>query len=313
MATSQKFSVNQKGLAPIILILLAAIGLILYLLISNTFSFKEGLFSLLYPKPVSKAGGGVIPIIFKSSDGEILPVNAANIPITQSADVKIELTSTLGSPQPSPAVSSPINSSPSSESWTQFYRIAESSEELDKAQYEPYTEEPTIINYTFDDVLGSKYIWVEFKDSNSKTDRKAAQIELISAPTPTPKPSSTKTSSSTPTPTPKPTSTPSPKPTPKPSLKPTPAPIPTLKPVPIPTPAKLSPKPVSLLTPVSPSKTALLVSPSPATTLDNQNLQTKDKNCGIFCGFGRLVEGINKVLERGMEQILRRIGILSDE
>lgn len=46
---------NQKGLAPIILILLAAIGLILWLLISNTFSFKDKLFNTLFPKPPSHA------------------------------------------------------------------------------------------------------------------------------------------------------------------------------------------------------------------------------------------------------------------
>src|SRR3989344_1916497 len=46
---------NQKGIAPLILILLAALGIIVYLLLTNTASFKDRLFSLLYPKPPSHA------------------------------------------------------------------------------------------------------------------------------------------------------------------------------------------------------------------------------------------------------------------
>ena len=46
---------SQKGLAPIILILLAALGIIFYLLLTNTASFKDKLFSRLYPKPSSYA------------------------------------------------------------------------------------------------------------------------------------------------------------------------------------------------------------------------------------------------------------------
>src|SRR3989338_2426812 len=46
---------SQKGLAPIILILLAALGIIIYLLLTNTASFKDKLFGKLYPKPSSYA------------------------------------------------------------------------------------------------------------------------------------------------------------------------------------------------------------------------------------------------------------------
>lgn len=46
---------NQKGLAPLLLILLAAIGIIIYLLISSSAPFKDKLFSRLYPKPPSHA------------------------------------------------------------------------------------------------------------------------------------------------------------------------------------------------------------------------------------------------------------------
>lgn len=48
---------KQKGLAPILLPILAAAGIIIYLLISSTFPFKDRLFSLLYPKPTSEAQG----------------------------------------------------------------------------------------------------------------------------------------------------------------------------------------------------------------------------------------------------------------
>lgn len=46
---------NQKGFAPALLFILAAFGLTVYLLISSTFPFKDKLFSLLYPKPLSRA------------------------------------------------------------------------------------------------------------------------------------------------------------------------------------------------------------------------------------------------------------------
>ena len=46
---------NQKGFTPLLLILLAALGILLYVLISSTFPFKDKLFNLLYPKPSSNA------------------------------------------------------------------------------------------------------------------------------------------------------------------------------------------------------------------------------------------------------------------
>ncbi len=47
--------ISKKGFAPILLILLAALGIIIYLLISSSAPFKDKLFSLLYPKPSSYA------------------------------------------------------------------------------------------------------------------------------------------------------------------------------------------------------------------------------------------------------------------
>lgn len=58
---------NQKGVVPQVLLILAAAGLISYLLISATFPFKDKLFSLLYPKPPSKATEAVIPPVIATS------------------------------------------------------------------------------------------------------------------------------------------------------------------------------------------------------------------------------------------------------
>jgi len=49
-----KIQFNQRGVVPM-LILFAALGLLAFLLISNTFDFKDNLFSRLFPKPSSQA------------------------------------------------------------------------------------------------------------------------------------------------------------------------------------------------------------------------------------------------------------------
>src|SRR3989344_6866225 len=49
-----KYFKDQGGALPI-LILLAAVGIIGFLLISNTFNFRDNLFSQLFPKPSSQA------------------------------------------------------------------------------------------------------------------------------------------------------------------------------------------------------------------------------------------------------------------
>ncbi|MDP2672116.1 MAG: Ig-like domain-containing protein [Candidatus Daviesbacteria bacterium] len=62
--------INQKGFAHI-LILLAALGIILFLLISSSAPFKDKLFSLLYPKPPSYAAEQSVPdeVIIKFKPG----------------------------------------------------------------------------------------------------------------------------------------------------------------------------------------------------------------------------------------------------
>ncbi|MBI2040120.1 hypothetical protein HYT18_03535, partial [Candidatus Microgenomates bacterium] len=46
---------SQKGLAPILLILLAALGIILFILIASSATFRDRLFSQLFPKPTPHA------------------------------------------------------------------------------------------------------------------------------------------------------------------------------------------------------------------------------------------------------------------
>lgn len=49
------FMKTERGFTPAVVVILAALGIIIYLLISSTFPFKDKLFSLLYPKPISRA------------------------------------------------------------------------------------------------------------------------------------------------------------------------------------------------------------------------------------------------------------------
>lgn len=53
---------SQKGFAPAVLILLAALGVVVFILFSSTFPFKDKLFGLLYPKPSSKAAEPATPV-----------------------------------------------------------------------------------------------------------------------------------------------------------------------------------------------------------------------------------------------------------
>ena len=93
---------RERGIVHI-LILVAAVGLIGFILISSSAEFKDKLFGTLFPKQKSQAA--VSPIVFKDTNGNTLSTNTSGIPQSTSATVKIELTSTLGppaSPNPSP-------------------------------------------------------------------------------------------------------------------------------------------------------------------------------------------------------------------
>lgn len=72
---------------------------------------------------------------------------------------------------------------------TTSYRLAEDITGLNQAEFLPYTTAPTVINYEFKNkTIGRKFVWVDFKDSNDKTERFSAPADLVSIPTPTPTP-----------------------------------------------------------------------------------------------------------------------------
>lgn len=108
----------------------------------------------------------------------------------------------FASPSPSPSVTpspSPtpvLTPTPTPATGTVSYKIAADPTDLDKISYVPYKTDPTVLVYTLKDQHpGIKFIWVEFKDTSGKTDRRSAQIELVStSPTPTPTPIPTPTS-----------------------------------------------------------------------------------------------------------------------
>jgi hypothetical protein len=184
---------NQKGFAPILLIIILLVGIV------------GGLYLIKHPlifRP--KAGGG--PIYVTDLGGGILPVSSLDIPQTVSPNVKITLLSPLGAPifSSSPSPSSSVIPSPTSTpisspigigvsvlgvgvtspnipaSGTVSYKIAENPADLDNAPELPYTQDQMRFNYTFKDKgLGVKFIWVEFKDTTGKTERVSTRIEII--------------------------------------------------------------------------------------------------------------------------------------
>lgn len=79
-----------------------------------------------------------------------------------------------------PAVKPTSTPAPLPVVYTMSFKFAENPNDLGQAPYQPYTIEPTMVDYEFKDKSpGNKFIWVEFKDSNGKTDRRSAQIEII--------------------------------------------------------------------------------------------------------------------------------------
>ncbi len=161
---------NQWGAAAqllILLILLAGLGVGVYLV-------KTGNLKLF-----SSANNP--PIVFKSLDGSPLPVNKNGIPQTISPNVRVEITSTLGPPA---SVSGPV-SGPVRQG-TVIYRTGFSPADLNSAAFRPYLKEPTIYNVGFKNTPGAQFYWVEFKAAGGRTDRRLAQIEIVSSCTPRP-------------------------------------------------------------------------------------------------------------------------------
>lgn len=181
---------NQRGVVHFLLPLILLLGIIAGVwLITNGNPLK------LFSKATNP------PIVFKSSTGTVLPNNSSGVPTSVSATVKIEFTSTLGPPVG--GVSSPV-SGPAS-STTRSYKFAENPTDLNTASYQSYVSEPTVVDYTFQNSSpGQKFIWVEFLSSDSRTDRRSGQIEIVtnSVSGPINSPSSAPTSLPTPTSTP---------------------------------------------------------------------------------------------------------------
>lgn len=151
---------KEKGFAHIFLLLIILVGLVVgvYLVVTQ----RTNIFS--------KASNP--PIVFKSLDGSVLTENAQGIPVATSATVQVELTSTLGAPL----------ASDSAQIGTAFYKVAENPADLNQAGNVAYTQEPMVFNYTFQDTNpGTKFLWVEFIDATSQTDRRSAKIEISQA------------------------------------------------------------------------------------------------------------------------------------
>lgn len=79
---------NQKGFAQVLILIILVAGL------------GAGLFLVKNPQ-IFRPRATANPIIFKSSTGATLPVNANDIPQTISPAVKVELISPLGGPKTS--------------------------------------------------------------------------------------------------------------------------------------------------------------------------------------------------------------------
>ena len=86
---------NQKGAAHLLL-LLAAVGLIGYILVSSTASFKSKLFSRLYPKSSSFASA---PLEFVNSDGQVISSTTTTntkLKVSYTANTGVGTTGALG-------------------------------------------------------------------------------------------------------------------------------------------------------------------------------------------------------------------------
>lgn len=73
-----------------LLILLAVIAILAYIFLSNTFSFKDQLLNLLYPKPQAAAQVNNAFLV-TDPNGSPLPQPTADTFVTNSLDVQIKL------------------------------------------------------------------------------------------------------------------------------------------------------------------------------------------------------------------------------
>jgi hypothetical protein len=74
----------------LLLVLLAIIAILAFILITNTFSFKDRLLNILYPKPQANAQVNDAFLV-TDPNGSPLPQPTADTFITNSLDVQIKL------------------------------------------------------------------------------------------------------------------------------------------------------------------------------------------------------------------------------
>ena len=81
---------KQKIFTPTILVLVATLGIITYTFLSSSFTFKDQLFSLLYPKTTSLAQETLSVSITRPQDNSILSGNVtANIAVSIPENIRL--------------------------------------------------------------------------------------------------------------------------------------------------------------------------------------------------------------------------------
>lgn len=114
------------------------------------------------------------PIVFKSLNGNPLPITKQGVTQTTSPIVRVELTSTLGPPMGlGSGVSRPVKTG------TAFYRTGFDLNQLQRTSFVPYRQEPTTFNVFINSTKGIQFYWVEFKGTDGRIDRRSAQIQVV--------------------------------------------------------------------------------------------------------------------------------------
>src|SRR3989344_5614774 len=149
---------NQRGVVHLLVPLILLAGLI-----AGVYLVTSGNPLKLFSKAANP------PIIFKSLDGKVLPLNSNGVVLTTSPNVIIELTSTLG---PSASASGELKG-------TVSYRAGFSPTEVHAASFAPYQTEPTVYNVSLKDTKYVQFYWVEFKGTDGQIDRRVAKIRIV--------------------------------------------------------------------------------------------------------------------------------------
>lgn len=182
--------VNQSlGFTPIV-ILIAAVGILLFLFISNTFSFKDRVFKTLIPKHSS----------FASNPG-IEFVDATNQPITQTITptVRVQLTSPWSATIPAtgfllrgsralPKKTPSPTPTPTPATTSSVLLAEDSGFTKNPVTITSFSSNPFYTSYTFSDpTLGTKTLYAKFisTDNQQQVFNNSIQLSLAATPTPT--------------------------------------------------------------------------------------------------------------------------------